>query len=52
MKTEKCPIHNDKMEMTDWKPTLGLNPMMRQFVCKNCLQLWYLIIKPQKEEIK
>lgn len=38
----KCPIHIDTtLELTDWKPPLGIDPKLRQFECPVCHRFVY-----------
>lgn len=38
----KCLLHTSTvMELTTWKPPLGMDPKLRQFECPKCHRLSY-----------
>lgn len=47
--TRPCLECKTEAEPTEWKPTPGLDPCMRQFECPNCHRKFFLIIKTAKQ---
>ncbi|MBA7601977.1 hypothetical protein ES703_09062 [subsurface metagenome] len=48
--TAKCPECGGTGDPTGWLPTLGYDPMMRQFVCRGCRTKFFHIV-PDGEQL-
>jgi len=50
----RCPDCENSMAITDWKPSPGLEPKLRQFKCPKCGETVYKISRgfEAQQEVK
>lgn len=45
--TKADKVVENRAEITVWKPSEGMDPLLRQFKCKNCGKMTYKLVSTQ-----